>query len=355
MSQMRKEIIFAILTGGFLGLIIAFGIWRINSSLTKKPGSNHIEASPLPTAENNFSITLAKIENNDVITSIPLTVNGLTKPFSQVAISGESKDYLTAANSDGEFSENISLDAGINQVLINSFDQNGSYSEIISTLVYSSEFAKYLNATSSGSLTSNSIRDKVQQKVDEALNKPKAYIGSITDIVESTIQVKSDQGEILQLSTDSQTTYLKTLTAKSTDIKFSDLAIGDYIVGMGIKNGNKVLEAKRILVVNAPEKINRNILFGRITDSTAKALTFETLKDKKSYQIAFDKNTDFLVKKGDKISTIKIANVNDGEDMAFIFNTVNNDGSYLARTIIVIRDIVASPSPTSTPKPTPKE
>jgi len=335
---MRKELFFAILAGGILGLIIAFGVWRVNSSLSKNTEGSHTETSPLPTANNTFSLTLAKIENNDVIVANPLTLNGLTQPLSFIAISGESSDYLTQASTSGEFNKDINLDGGLNRLIIDSFDSQGSFSEVISTLVYSSEFAKYLTSSVSATPSSDTIRDKVQQKVDEALKKPKAYIGSITDITESTIQIKSPEGEILQLSIN------------SSEVKSTDLAIGDYIVGMGIQNGNKVLEAKRILIASAPGEINRNILYGKITASTAKTITLETIKDKKSFTIAYDKNTDFLTKKGDKFTVIKIANVEDGKDIAFVFNTVNDDGSYLARTVIVLRDLLASPTPSSTPK-----
>lgn len=344
---MRKELFFAILAGAILGLIIAFGVWRMNSSLSPNTDIKEVQASPVPTAENNFAITLSKIEDNDVITANPLAVTGLTKPLSQVAISGESKDYLTVANANGEFTKDVTLDSGINQLLIDSFDQSGSFSETISSLVYSSEFAKYLTASPSGDLNT-----KVQQKVDEALNKPKADIGSITDIMETTLQVKTDKGEILQVSTGAGTDFIKNLNNKTTIIKLSDLAIGDYIVAMGTANTDKVLDAKRVLVTNAPGKINRNILFGRITDSTNKALTFVTLKDQKSYQIAYDKNTGFLVKTGDKLTAIKLAKiVND--DMVFSFNNVSTDGSLVARTVIVVRDATSSPSPTPTASPKP--
>jgi hypothetical protein len=347
---MRKELFFAILAGAALGLIIAFGVWRMNSSLSPNTNPNHqAEASPIPTAENNFAVTLTKIANNDVITTNPLTIAGLTKPLSQVAISAQSKDYLTAAGSNGEFSQDITLDSGINQLLIDSFDQGGSFSENITPLVFSSEFAKYQTATSSGS-----ISDQVQQKVTEALNKPTADIGSITDIAETTLQVKTEQGEILQVSAATDTDFVKNLDNKSTTIKLTDLAIGDYVVAMGTTNGNKVLEAKRILVTNPPGKIQRNILFGRIASSTNKALTFVTLKDQKSYQIAYDKNTDFLVQTGDKVAVIKLAKIAD-DDMVFTFNNVGADGSLTARTVIVVRDAASSPTPALTPTIAPKK
>ena len=43
---------------------------------------------------------------------------------------------------------------------------------------------------------------KLVKKVNEALNKPKAYLGVVTDIADSTIQVKTAGGEIRQVSTN---------------------------------------------------------------------------------------------------------------------------------------------------------
>ena len=64
----------------------------------------------------------------------------------------------------------------------------------------------------------NSVRDTVQRKVEEARTIPFAYIGTVTDIAEETIQInkyifseaKEDAGEIQQISVDEEnTTFVK--------------------------------------------------------------------------------------------------------------------------------------------------
>jgi hypothetical protein len=121
---------------------------------------------------------------------------------------------------------------------------------------------------------------------------------------------------------------------------------------MGTQNDNKVLGAERILVTDPPPSIKRNILMGKITDSTTKTISFKTLKDSSVYQVTYNKNTDFLVSMGDKMSAIKLTKITD-DDTVFLFNIVNSDNSFTARTVIVVREATASPSPSPSPSPTP--
>ena len=74
---MRKEIIYAIIAGGLLGVVIAFGIWRANLAL-KVSKTTQDQATPAPSAE--FGISLVKPENNQVLTTSTTTLSGATKP-----------------------------------------------------------------------------------------------------------------------------------------------------------------------------------------------------------------------------------------------------------------------------------
>ena len=99
----------------------------------------------------------------------------------------------------------------------------------------------------------NEIREKVQEKVEKVLNTPYFYMGTITDISEDTIQIDelllngSQTGSQIQLiATDDSTTYAKILKT-SSNIDFDEIAIGDFVIAMGFKNGQDVIEAKRIM------------------------------------------------------------------------------------------------------------
>ena len=142
---MRKEIFFAILAGSLFGLIIAFGIWKANSSM--KSNGVISETSPSeeissPTPQPQIGLTLAKPEDMDVVTESPIILSGATKPNAWVTISAENKDYLIKADINGGFQQLIDLIGGANEILITSFDESGNSNTQNLIVVLSSEFAK---------------------------------------------------------------------------------------------------------------------------------------------------------------------------------------------------------------------
>lgn len=146
---MRKEIIFAVLAGIFLGVVVAFGVWRANSSLNQtEPSENfstseqNVEDSTNNNNTDGVDIALTKYENGDVVTESPVTISGITKANSLVIISAEDEDYSATSDNKGEFSVDVDLNGGINDLIIKSFDENGNSKEEDLRLVYSSEFAK---------------------------------------------------------------------------------------------------------------------------------------------------------------------------------------------------------------------
>ena len=87
---MRKEVLFAILAGGIFGLIIAFGIWRLNKTIGPKEDVT-TEASPTPS---QVGITIAKPNEKQVVTESSVEISGITKPNSSVVITGEDEDVI---------------------------------------------------------------------------------------------------------------------------------------------------------------------------------------------------------------------------------------------------------------------
>ncbi|HJX45769.1 MAG TPA: hypothetical protein VJ399_01215 [Patescibacteria group bacterium] len=142
---MRKEIFFAILAGSLFGLIIAFGIWKANSSMKSNGSTSETlpsEESSSPTPQPQIGLTLAKPEDADVVTESPITVSGATKPNAWVTISAESKDYVIKADMNGGFQQLVDLIGGANEIVITSFDESGNSNTQNLIVVLSSEFAK---------------------------------------------------------------------------------------------------------------------------------------------------------------------------------------------------------------------
>lgn len=311
MAAMKKEVVFAILAGGALGLVIAFGVWRANSAL-KPANTNNQTVVQTPSPQGNVELSIIKPENLVVVTTASVEVTGSTIPNALVAISAEEKDYVVVADNKGSFSQTVSLTGGLNEIKVFSFDVNDGVRQKDLLVVYSSEFAKFLSdgstTSASGSAEVSTSTDSVRQKVNEKISliekSPTAYIGTVTDITDSNIQIKDQNGEIQQIATDKdQTDYVKNIDTAKT-IESTDLAIGDFVIAMGLKNGNKVLDGKRIVVTEPFKSSTRTAIFGSITDITKKVVTLKDNSEKET-SVTFGTNWDgpeiSELKAGDKI------------------------------------------------------
>jgi hypothetical protein len=222
---------------------------RVNSTL--KPKGETTEATPAAeTKVSEFKITLDKPENEDVVTTDSITVSGITKPKSTVIISAEEDDYITQSNDQGLFSDEVDLTSGVNQIRVTAFDETSTQSTQKVLVVYSSAF-----------------EEKGEDRIEKAANKPKAYLGTVTDITDSTIQVRTMSSEIRQISTSPEVVVVKTDPSNKV-VKLEDIAIGDFIVAMGYKNGNQVLSSQRILITPAVTEPTITIAKGKGSDIT---------------------------------------------------------------------------------------
>ncbi|MFZ3301341.1 MAG: hypothetical protein WA152_01355 [Microgenomates group bacterium] len=260
---MRKEVLFAIIAGISIGLILAFGAWKV-SQMIKRPSISQSDKKNIP-PQNKIDLSISNLFDYDIITDSPYILSGISKPKTAIVTSTIEADFYSLSNDDGSFEVEVDLPAGLSELLI-----NGKKFSV----VYSSEFEKYLNldqepeetdATESAE-TKNAadlIRERLKQEVSSKSLKKTAYVGTITDISSGNIQIKSVQGDIKQMSLNEDTSYINTLK-KNAEIKSTDLAIGDYIVAMGFVNGNKVLDSKRILIAEPAVKNNFETIFGTI-------------------------------------------------------------------------------------------
>ena len=274
---MRKEVIFAVFTGGLLGLLVAFGVWRANSAFKPQVQDKQKEEVKSESEENQEDgLVIASPQNEEVVTSSPYSISGAANP-GFIVISAEGKDYIAKTKSSGEFAIKAALAGGLNQLQVFSF-ANDSKSEKKLILVYSSEFAKYLdNKTedpTEATTEADSIRQKVQEKLEKAQKVARAYIGSVTNISEDTIQIKTDSGEIKQAAVAKDAVFVKIQTSTKT-VTFQDLAIGDFIIAMGLKNGNGVLDTKRVIITQPPAITQRKAITGIIKEINKKEVILE--------------------------------------------------------------------------------
>lgn len=271
---MRKEVLLAIVAGISIGLVIAFGAWKV-SQFIRKPSISQTDNKNLP-PQNQINLSISNLYDYDVLTDSPYIISGISKSNARIVVSTVESDFFTQADDDGAFEAEVDLPAGLSEIIINGTKLS---------VVYSSEFKKYLevepeseeiSATESAETKSpaDSIREKIKEELSTKSLKTTAYVGTITDISSGTIQIKSVQGDIKQMSLGEDTSYINTLK-KNSEIKATDLAIGDYIVAMGFVNGNKVLDTKRILISEPAIKNNFETVFGVISSISKTKLTID--------------------------------------------------------------------------------
>lgn len=303
---MSKEVFFAVLAGGALGLVIAYGAWRTNAALQKKDNSAiSVSSSSTPSSSptENFQIALAKPLDMSVITTGTTTVSGITRAKSTVVISGEDSDDISTASDSGTFSRDIDLTAGSNQLKVFAFDNDGNEVNAKATVVYSSQFQ-----TPQGIF----------------------YMGTVTDINNSTIQIKNTSSDIQQITASKDgVTYVKTTGNNVKEVKSTDLAIGDFIIGMGTKDGNNVLVATRILISDPVKPTTRKAFFGVVTDnSTVGKITVKNNKSGES--ITVTPSDSIQITGVNRFSQLKT-------DTKIIAIGELKDGNIEARTIQVVK------------------
>jgi hypothetical protein len=237
----------------------SLGVWKAASTIKSQPEppkeqvSTPNPESPNPSAE----LEILKPQEGSVSLENETVVQGITNPNSIIIIASDENDYFTKAKASGEFQTTIDLVGGINQFKVFSVTET-SVKDLPISIVHTTEI-------------------DVENPQDKA--KLTNYKGTITDISEDTLQTKSSSGEINQIVISTDTTYSNIIKHPKKNI-FTDLAIGDFIVAIGPKNTNKVLEAKRVLVSLPPKDLSITLTLGNIeTDDidTSQKPTFYTV------------------------------------------------------------------------------
>ena len=141
---MKKEIGIAIVIGFILGLIITFGIWTANKSL-KENASTQKEESPKISLnqenplvnEEKMTLKIISPENNALVSEAKIKITGKTLPNINVVIFDEENENILQTDQQGQFTQEIILTSGINEIKISAFDNNGTEANVNLNLVYS--------------------------------------------------------------------------------------------------------------------------------------------------------------------------------------------------------------------------
>ena len=138
---MRKEVLIAIIIGFGLGLVITFGIWTANKALSERATDEmpveevveEVEPSPLPIME----LIIISPEDNLLSDEEIIEISGQTAPLAVIAVTYPEGEKLFEADEDGNFSTEISLIGGDNQIVISAYNKEGDEATKTLTVVYS--------------------------------------------------------------------------------------------------------------------------------------------------------------------------------------------------------------------------
>lgn len=316
---MRKELLWAGIIGIIFGIAIGFGTWRVRSKMKSIPLSS---PTPTPqTSKGQVKIALDKPENLRVYAENPVLVTGLTKSLNWVVISTEDSDYLTTSLDDGTFSQNIEFNGGINYVQAVSIDADGASASQKVLALYSESF-KSQNSSENEATETAQIAKSVAEKIAQSENPPKAYIGTVTDIADTTIQIKSLDSQIQQISAvEDGIAVLNTKESTSKTVKLTDVAIGDFIIAMGYVDDNDVLAAKRILISNTSNEPKINSVLYKVASVGKKSFEALPLSGGDAVTITPDKNTVIRSFSEGKTKSIKLTDIQENDTIIVVSDT----------------------------------
>lgn len=137
---MRKEIIIALIIGLCLGLVVAFGIRSARLSLATRRN-----LSPTPLAivnrDNNpnstHSIFISVPEPYTITDQEKLTIIGNTTVNALVSVVSNSDQIATNADQSGAFTAAVTLEAGLNNIEIKSYNDQGETATTSFIVIYS--------------------------------------------------------------------------------------------------------------------------------------------------------------------------------------------------------------------------
>jgi len=143
---MKKEVLLAIIIGFALGLVITFGVWKANKALKEAAPKQQLPAkqaqeeekvsSPTP-APAQLSLAITSPEDNSIINKEKVNISGKTSSEATIVITYEEGEKIIETDENGNFSAEITLVGGANEVTVSAYDEEGNEATKTLNLVYS--------------------------------------------------------------------------------------------------------------------------------------------------------------------------------------------------------------------------
>jgi len=137
---MKKEVLIAIIIGFALGLVITFGIRTANKALKETAPKQEAQVEieePAPTPTAGLLLTITSPEDNSISDQETIEVSGKTSTEAVVVILYPKGEKILEADEKGNFSTEISLAGGNNEIEISAHDLEGNDASQVLTVIYS--------------------------------------------------------------------------------------------------------------------------------------------------------------------------------------------------------------------------
>jgi hypothetical protein len=134
---MKREVLFAIIVGFSLGLVITFGIYRAQKSIQNATQDNNEEQETEVEIASDHVLTITQPNDGEIVDTDILSVSGVTTAGSLVSVVTNDDQVAVEADEFGNFSAQVEVSAGANEVIVSSFDKAGNQISKTLTVVFS--------------------------------------------------------------------------------------------------------------------------------------------------------------------------------------------------------------------------
>jgi len=203
--------------------------------------------------------------------------------------------------------------------------------------------------------TIEEIKQKVQERLNKASKRKKAYVGSLTDIADLSLKINTKEG-VKIAATSGDTLFFRTEKGTQVKTKLSELPIGEWIIAMGYLGGNgngEILEATRVISTTKPEEERRQVWWGQVDELKRSGEFLLAGIEGKSFQIKVDKKTSIQVWSGEKGEVFK-DKLKEGMKVIVTGLPDKNDETILTVSLIYVVSEIQGQKVSVSPTPTPK-
>lgn len=139
MKQERVILSFVAVLIGLLAAGLAFYFYQSTKTVSNPNQITLNAPSPTPTPRPTVYISLSNPNDETIVSSKTLTINGKTNPNATIIIYTSGDQQVIQPSTQGDFSTTIALDYGENLIKITSILPGGEITSVQRTVTYSTE------------------------------------------------------------------------------------------------------------------------------------------------------------------------------------------------------------------------